>query len=483
MLNKLIICIFLIQNCFGMIIFPFKTVIFNNNDEVNQDNIEYNTTHYVNDSFYQPSYITLKIGNPPQDLKALLSYKECGFQIGKSNKCIYKEEFLSHYNRNSSSDFKYTDYFNKSTYEFKNGKSAEDSIYAYTDLSLKQLKKLENIGFYLGTDTNDELCAIIGFNSNNFKLYCDEVNNIFDSFKLTEMTNNDNWIIKYNSENEGLLIFDPDLKQIIKNYDSNKLFVFSIEKPSSSDVWTILIDKIYSENNNQTINKKELYASIDNDFGLIEGSGDYYYYITTTYFQDYIKKRICYLNDVHVSAYYYFAIECDKEKFGIDDMKNFPILTLVSMKYQKEFTFDYKDLFTEKKYKYFFNVIFNVYITERWIFGKIFLRKYPLILNYKLKTIAYYNEEFKIEPDTTYEEDTYGSRTFFSEKFLYFIIGIIFLLIIVSGVTCYFIGKYFNKIKRKKRANELIDDDFDYSSSKDNEKNLFDEKNSEKTIN
>ena len=150
---------------------------------------------------------------------------------------------------------------------------------------------------------------------------------------------------------------------------------------------------------------------------------------------------------------------------------------------QKKIFFDYKDLFTETKYKYFFNVIFNVYITERWIFGKIFLRKYPLILNYKLKTIAYYNEEFKIEPDTTYEEDTYGSRTFFSEKFLYFIIGIIFLLIIVSGVTCYFIGKYFNKIKRKKRANELIDDDFDYSSSKDNEKNLFDDKNYEKTIN
>ena len=481
-LNKFYLSIFIIQNSFGMIIFPFKTVNYNKNDEINQDSIEYNATHYINDSFYQPSYITLKIGNPPQDLKALLSYKECSFQIGKGNKCIYKEEYLSHYNRNFSSDFKYTDYFNKTTYEFKNGKSAEDSIYAYTDLALKKLKKLENIGFYLGTDTNDTLCAIIGFKSDNFKLYCDEINNIFDSFKLREMTNNDNWIMKYNSENEGLLIFDPDLKQIIKNYDSNKLFVFSAERHTSNYVWTILIDKIYSENNNQTINKKEITAAIDNDFGLMEGSGDYYYYITTTYFKDYIKKSICFLNEVKVDLYYYFAIECDKEKFGLEDMKNFPILTLVSMIYQKEFTFDYKDLFTEKKYKYFFNVIFNIYITERWILGKTFLRKYPFIINYRLKTIGFYNEEYKIEPDTTYEEDNYGTKTIFSERFLYFIIGIVFLLIIVSGITCYFIGKYFNKIKRKKRANELIDDEFEYSSSKDKENNLFDEKNPEKEI-
>ena len=81
-------------------------------------------------------------------------------------------------------------------------------------------------------------------------------------------------------------------------------------------------------------------------------------------------------------------------------MQNFPILSIVSVPFQKEFTFDYKDLFNETKYKYFFNIIFNVYITGRWILGKPFLRKYPMMFNYNLQTIGYYNEEFKTDTIT-----------------------------------------------------------------------------------
>ena len=175
---------------------------------------------------------------------------------------------------------------------------------------------------------------------------------------------------------------------------------------------------------------------------------------------------------MHANVYYYFAIECDKEKFGKKDMEKFPILSLVSVSFQKEFTFDYKDLFTETKYKYFFNIIFNIYITEKWVLGKPFLRKYPMIINYNLQTISYYNEEIKLESDTT-SDDTYKvNDLFLSEKFLFFLIIIFFILILFSGITFYNIGKKLRKIK-KKRANELEDDDFYYISSKDNKNNLF----------
>ena len=160
-------------------------------------------------------------------------------------------------------------------------------------------------------------------------------------------------------------------------------------------------------------------------------------------------------------------------------MKKFPILSLVSIGFQKEFKFDYKDLFTETKYRYFFNIIFNVFITKKWILGKPFLRKYPMMFNYKLQTIGYYNGEFKTEPDTTKDDNVDES----SKKFLYSIIFIIiFLLILTSGITCYYIGKRFKKDKKKK-ANELDDDDFDYTPSKEIENHLFDEKSSEKSIN
>ena len=460
-----------------MIIFPFETVFYNKNKEINQNNIEYNINSFVEDYYYLPAYTTIKIGNPPQNIKFLLLYSDCGFKIGKNNKCINIADYLSHYNRNDSLDFKYTNLFNNSIYV--NGRSAEDSIYVYTDLALKNLTKLENIGFFLASDTKDELCGIIGFKTENFKIYCKEMNNIFNSFKLRELINSDNWLIQYTSENEGLLIFDPELDKIIKNFDNNKLFIVNSEKNISSQPWAIIIDKILVENYNETINKKELRAEIDNDFGLIEGSEDYYMYITTTYFKEYIEQRICNLTEVYEKFYYYYAIECDKEKFEIEYMKKFPILSLVLVCFQKEFTLNYKDLFTETKYKYFFNIIFNIYIKDRWILGKPFLRKYPLLINYNLQTIGYYNEDFKTENDSDKnipknEDINPDNGNTFSTKFIIFIISIIILLIIISGITCYFIGKYLNKIK-KKRANELDDDEFDYNSSKDNNKDLFDD--------
>ena len=173
-----------------MLIFPFKIAINNKNSEINQNNIEYNTTNYIKDNHYQPACSTIKIGNPPQDIKILLSYNDCGFKIGKDAKCFHNDDYLSHYNRNYSKDFKYTNYLNKTSYYFPNGKSVEDSIYAYTDLTLKNLKKFENIGFFLETDTNDALCGILGFKTDSYKFYCSEINNIFDSFKLRGIINN-----------------------------------------------------------------------------------------------------------------------------------------------------------------------------------------------------------------------------------------------------------------------------------------------------
>ena len=477
MIFTLIVFIFLIQVSLSMIIFPFETTFYNKNESINQNTTEYDTTSFVDDYYYQPAYTTIKIGNPPQNIKFLLSYNDCGFKIGKNNRCIYKADYLSHYNRNLSADFKYTNDFNKTIYK---GRSAEETIYAYTDLALKNLIKLENIGFFLSSDTNDELCGIIGFRTNNYKLYCDEMNNIFSSFKLRELINSGNWLIKYTSENEGLLIFEPELNKIIKNYDENKLFITYSDKSISDQPWSVTIDKILVENNNVTINKKKLRAEFDNDLGLIEGSGDYYYYITTTYFKDYILNRICNLNEVHVNVYYYYAIECDKKKFGIEDMKKFPTLSLVLVCFQKEFTLNYKDLFIETKYKYFFNIIFNIYVTERWILGKPFLRKYPLLINYNLQTIGYYNEEMKTENDPENDNINNDINNIFSKRFIIFMIIIIVLLILVSGISCYYIGKYFNKIKKKK-ANELDDDDYEYMPSKENKSNLFDKQFNQKT--
>ena len=163
----------------------------------------------MNEYFIQLNYIIIEIGNPPQELKILLIYQDCGFKIGKSKKCINNKNYLSYYNRNISFDFNYTNYYNMPMKEFDGkGNSAEDSIYAYIDINLKNYTKLNKIGFYLGSDTNESLCGIIGFKMDNYdESQCSKINNLIRSFKSNKIISNYQWNLKYISKNEGLLIF------------------------------------------------------------------------------------------------------------------------------------------------------------------------------------------------------------------------------------------------------------------------------------
>ncbi len=113
-------------------------------------------------------------------------------------------------------------------------------------------------------------------------------------------------------------------------------------------------------------------------------------------------------------------------------------------------------MFTETKYKYFFNIIFEDINRTKLELGKIFLKKYPINFNFEnnKKVIEVYDVLYKY-PDYNTEEEGKNEK---SNVALYIII--IVVLIGITGVLGYYLGKYLNKM-RKKRANELADD-FDY---------------------
>ena len=449
---------------FSSIIFPFKTISIKGN--ISSNDVNYNISHFVNEHYSLPSYITIKIGSSLQEIKFLVTNDDCGFKIGKARKCVYNSNYLSYYNRNLSSNFKYTGNYTKKNSEFTNGHSCSDNMEFIIDFSNQNNKyNFKDVGFYLGTDTKEEICGVIGLELNHYKLYCGSMNNIFESFQYADIISKQNWIIIYTSKYEGYFIISPNLNEIIKNYDENRLFEINTEKKFNGKSWTIMIDKVQSEGYNETINKKTVKAEINNDMDLIEGDWDYYYFITLTYFKEYIKKSICKLEEIKVSPYYYFAIECDRDKFNIDDMKQFPLLTLTLVCFNSEFNFDYKDLFTETKHKIFFNIIFNKFISERWVFGKPVLRKYPMLINYEAQTIGYYNENWEIDYDKNNKNNS-GEKYYF-----YLMILLVIILFFVIGVIFYFVGKNRNKMK-KRRANELLDDNYDYIPTKvNNEEN------------
>ena len=127
-----------------------------------------------------------------------------------------------------------------------------------------------------------------------------------------------------------------------------------------------------------------------------------------------------------------------------------------------EFSFDYNDLFTETKYKYFYNVIFDFFGVEKWQFGKLFLRKYPINFDYESQTIEVYDYHKNNDNDNPNDGGD-GNK---DHTVLY--ITIIVVLVIITGIVGYFLGKYINKA-RKKRANELLDDDYDYNTEPNRE--------------
>ena len=88
---------------------------------------------------------------------------------------------------------------------------------------MKNYVKFKDFGFYLGSDTNEELCGVIGFKMNNYNSRrCGKINNFIRSYKSNNIINNYNWILKYNSIDEGLFIIGSNMNEIIPNYDEKK---------------------------------------------------------------------------------------------------------------------------------------------------------------------------------------------------------------------------------------------------------------------
>jgi len=461
MLNKIIILL-LFQLSFNMMVFPFKLAKEHKNGLITEDSKEYNGSHFGADYFNTKIYFEMKIGDPIQPVKILLTSDTCAFKIGKSKRCIYSDEYLSYYNRNKSDDFSYTPGYSVADQEFYNEKgcTALDTIYAYTDLKLEKETKFRRVGFYLGSDTNDKLCGYIGLEFDN--ILCEKMFNIVKHCKSKNYINNYKFMMKYNNINEGLFIIGGELKDVIDNYDERKNFVSKLSEEVTMNKWGVDVNKIILGDKNHTI-EKEIPAQINNDFTFIILDSKYLTHFNNSFFLEYFNKGICKIalydnNPEYKYLEKYNVIECDKDKFGENDLKKFPILYIYVADYYKEkkLNFDGKDLFTETKYKYFFNIIFDLSPRNKIELGKIFLQKYTVNFNIDNKMLEIY--DYQDYNDEKGEDE----ESFFSKNKIIFYIIIIVILFAITGVVGYFLGKYLNNL-RKKRANELVDDEYVYN--------------------
>ena len=101
---------------------------------------------------------------------------------------------------------------------------------------------------------------------------------------------------------------------------------------------------------------------------------------------------------------------------------------------------------------------------EKWYLGLPFLRQYQFVYNYDSKTIGFYNPNImknKRSNITNIEESKINiNLSQYSARKIILEILVISILLVIA----YFIGKKINE-HRKKRANELKDDNYEYFSS------------------
>lgn len=226
----------------------------------------------------------------------------------------------------------------------------------------------------------------------------------------------------------------------------------------------------------------------------------------------------------------YRMVYCDYEEFGKNHIKTFPRLVFRLDDFNEEFEFTYEDLFKPVyNNKYYLFLIFMrsasspsdmVKDPPTWYLGRMFLKKYQFVFDALNKKIGYYkvniNEDQESDSTTDEktdeitdspkeEEDEKGKETDDSKEkeettddngettddknkktdesnnnlkedkttdiiFTVLFFVVLFIIFVAAAVLCY---KWLNnKDKRKKRANELIDDAEYNPETPEEEKNI-----------
>ena len=237
-----------------------------------------------------------------------------------------------------------------------------------------------------------------------------------------------------------------------------------------TDMWdgkyinfTLHFKNVFFFLNNNNIDENKIYvnttesdkASIDFEIGLTKCPFQYYTLIKSVFFQQYITTNAC--KETTISGGFY-GILCDKNKLNAKDFyEKFPTIYFEHLDFNYTFTLDSNDLFIEKDGFLYFGLVSQNEKLNNWRFGQPFLKKYRLVFNHDRKSIGYYikHKEKEYTPEKTKSKVSLG---------MILLIAGIALLIVETIIAVVCIKKY-KCLNRKKRANELMDDNYDYSSN------------------
>ena len=423
---------------------------------INDDNFTYE--NFIELMLDNILYTKIKIGEPKQEIFALINAEEYSYYIYKdickldSN---YEENKSITYNPNDEYQFFYNGY----------GKT----IYINESISFKE-KEIKNFPIMLMKDPkNDEYfnkrnsinditgktCVTIGLRFT--KNYNDKISKNFIS-TLYDLDVIDNYVIFIEYDRMGkekfLLLGEyPEMlfknNYTFKNGCSANIKIYNRFKSQ----WGFQCDKIFS--GNIKIEKNDI--ALHHNLGVIYAPNEYKEIIEKTFFSNYINLKIC--TKINNGKYIFFF--CDKKKFE-NEINKIPELKFIKNEFDEEFILTYKDLFFTKGNKTYFLIVFHYLYNEIWELGKPFLSKFLFAYNFDSKIIIHYNHSNEIMKDKTEYKKT---KSYFKY--------IIFLSIFIA-VLFFLLGKKFYSKKKNLLTAQELEKKFSYNY-RENKGKLLDE--------
>ena len=212
---------------------------------------------------------------------------------------------------------------------------------------------------------------------------------------------------------------------------------------------------------------------------FIRGSYAYKNETDKIFFNDLISKNLCRRDIVEENIYAQSDIiySCENNNIVKEKIKTFPTLYFIVKPYDLTFFFTYEELFQVHNNRIYFLIYYTVIKSySLWQVGELFLRKYITSFNFYSKTISFYknqvhdinnktykmipDEEPYVDPDLAPTDKTPERKT---KTWIIVIIvcGIVLIAAIIAIVLLVLRLKKF----RKRRAAELIDDNYEYTES------------------
>ena len=420
---------------------------------------------------------TLSFGEEKKGLELYLSLNEYTFFL--SNDACFKNTKTSYNPLLSKSFQNTTDYFDLFINIRKYCRAIEKCS-IYNDIYLNNNITIYNLSFLFGVnaqygklDNSSKICGNLGLQIYN--KYNPQFRNDYfvNSLKQSRIINDYTWSILYlnntiekndilnytNKDYDGILICGINEEDYLSIFKTDNIKSIKAENRYNDISWDII-------NINISYEYKSKYESLDNritfsnEINYIISPKPFFNSIKESFFSNPIKNNICNIIEKLQTMNTYIII-CQKEI--LKSITNFPKISFSNKKEDFVFELNYKDLFIEYNNRILFLIVYNQYGPDYWTLGKIFMRKYPFIFDYDKKTINFPN---------IYHIKKSGNDKNAKEKENSFVellkIIIICFLIIIGIIVGVLIGKYFWHNNRKKRANELDDDDFEYINNDDN---------------